>query len=190
MAAKSSLKNMVLCLTIVCAFCAAVLGCVYAVTYEPIQKANLNVLNASIGEVLPEGGTISTEKSLTLDGKDYVYYEQISDGGVSAYAVKSSTAGFGGPLELMVGVLKDGTVYNTSVLSHSETPGLGAKCKTDQNFLSQFRGLSPDKTVRLKKDGGDLDAITASTITSRAFSLAVENAVKAVQALAEESKEE
>ena len=93
-------------------------------------------------------------------------------------AIISSTSGFGGLLTLMVGIAEDGTVHNTTVLSHSETPGLGAKCATDERFLSQFRGFDPAaKTLAVRKDGGDLDAITASTITSRAYALAVSNAV-------------
>jgi len=69
-------------------------------------------------------------------------------------------------------------VYNTSVLSHSETPGLGAKCTTDQKFMSQWKGFNPAvKKLSVTKDGGDVDAITASTITSRAYALAVENAL-------------
>ena len=105
------------------------------------------------------------------------------EGSVNAYAVKSATNGFGGQLLLMVGVLEDGTVYNTSVLSHSETPGLGAKCNQDENFMAQWRGFSPDKKIAVRKDGGDVDAITASTITSRAYALAVSNAVNVVKSL-------
>ena len=86
----------------------------------------------------------------------------------------------------MVGIAEDGTIHNTTVLSHSETPGLGAKCTTDEHFISQFRGFDPAaKTLAVKKDGGDLDAITASTITSRAYALAVSNAVAAFNKLNE-----
>lgn len=183
MAAKSTLKNMVLCLTAVCLFCSAVLGGVYAVTYGPIQKASENNLKASIGLVLPDGGILSDAKTYDADGMSFEYYESISDSAVVAYAVKSTTIGFGGPLSVMVGVLPDGTVYATKVLSHSETPGLGAKCSSDEGFLSQFRGFSPDKKLVVRKDGGDVDAITASTITSRAYTLAVSNAVEVVKSL-------
>ena len=87
--------------------------------------------------------------------------------------------GFGGALSVMVGITEDGKVYNTSVISHSETPGLGAKCQSDEGFLGQFRGLDPASArLAVTKDGGDIDAITASTITSRAYTLAVANAVK------------
>ena len=102
--------------------------------------------------------------------------------------MKSSTIGFGGPLTLMVGVLPDGSVYNTSVLSHSETPGLGAKCATDAKFMDQWKGLGADKVIKVTKDGGDIDAITASTITSRAYSLAVSNAVAFVKSIIKEEE--
>jgi len=102
---------------------------------------------------------------------------------ISAYAVKSSAAGFSGPLILMVGVLPDGTIYNTKVLSHSETPGLGAKCDSDAHFIAQWKEFPANGNITLKKDGGDIDAITASTITSRAYSLAVQNARNLVKSL-------
>lgn len=180
MAAKSNLVNMALVLTGVCLLCSAILGVVYAVTYDPIKEAAKKALELSIGQVLPDGGSLSEVKTATLDGSSYEYYESCAaDGAVAAYAVKSTVVGFGGPFTLMVGVLPDGTVHNTSVLECNETPGLGAKCKTDASFMDQWKGYNG--VFRVKKDGGDIDAITASTITSRAYTLAVENAVKFVK---------
>ncbi|MGM9787553.1 MAG: RnfABCDGE type electron transport complex subunit G [Candidatus Cryptobacteroides sp.] len=181
MAAKSTLRNMLLCLTGVCLVCSAILGSVYVLTEKPIEQANLNILNRSISEVLPEGGVLSEK----LEYDSFEYYTLSEDGVIKAYAVKTSEIGFGGPLSLMVGVLPDGTVYKTSVLSHSETPGLGAKCKTDHKFISQFNGFGQEKKLSVKKDGGDLDAITGSTITSRAYSSAVSQAVELVKRLGE-----
>lgn len=183
MAAKSTLANMVLCLTAVCLFCGAVLGVVYAVTYEPIEAAAQKALEASINEVLPQGGELSEAKTIEVGGQTYEYYEASVNGQPAAYAVKSTSIGFGGPLTVMVGILSDKTVYNTSVLSHSETPGLGAKCQTDEAFMAQWKGFPADKVLKVKKDGGDVDAITASTITSRAYTLAVANAVAVVDAI-------
>jgi len=181
MAAQSNLKNMVLCLFGTCLFCSAVLAGVYALTKEPIDQTNAALLKASVSAVLPEGGEISSSKPLTVGGLESEYYESVKDGEVQAYAVKSTTIGFGGPLVLMVGILPGGTIYNTSVLSHSETPGLGAKCTSDEHFYGQFKGFDAQNgNLSVKKDGGDLDAITASTITSRAYALAVKNAVDAV----------
>ena len=188
MAAPSTLRNMVLCLTGVCLVCAAILGGMYAFTYEPIQKANENILKASIGAVLPEGVEISEPQTHEWEGVSYEYYPAVKDGEAVAYAVKSTTVGFGGPLSLMVGVLKDGTVFNTSVLACTETPGLGAKCQeAGSHFRTQFQGFGPDKSLKVTKDGGDVDAITASTITSRAYALAVSNAVAVVKFLSGEA---
>ena len=184
MAAKSNLTNMVLCLTGVCLVCAAILGGVYALTYEPIRVANENILKASIGEVLPEGVEIGAPETAESEGASFEYYPAVKDGQTVAYAVKSTTIGFGGPLSLMVGVLQDGTVFNTSVLACNETPGLGAKCQeVASHFRTQFQGFGADKTLKVTKDGGDVDAITASTITSRAYALAVSNAVAVVKVL-------
>ena len=190
MAAQSSLKNMALCLTVVCLVCSAILGVVYAVTYDPIQAAAQKELETSIGLVLPEGGVLSPAKKADFAGQNFEYYTSENDGVPAAYAVKSTTIGFGGPLTLMVGVLPDGTVYNTSVLTCNETPGLGAKCTSDATFMNQWKNLSPDKVIKVRKDGGDIDAITASTITSRAYSLAVSNAVEFVKSLAGAINEE
>ena len=184
MAAQSNLKNMALCLTAVCLICAAILGVVYSVTYGPIQDAARKALEESISKVLPEGGELSDAAVASFRGQNYEYYTSTSDAAPVAYAVKSSAIGFGGTLTLMVGVTPDGVVYNTSVLSHSETPGLGAKCTTDEKFMAQWQGFDPSaKILSVKKDGGDVDAITASTITSRAYALAVSNAVEFVKNL-------
>ena len=180
MAAASTLKNMALCLTAVCLVCSAVVGVAYAVTADPIAAAARAKTTASIARVLPEFSAEPEQGSIRVDGTDYTYYKV--DG--AGYAIVSPTSGFGGTLTLMVGIASDGTVHNTAVLSHSETPGLGAKCTTDEHFMSQFRGFDPSaKTLAVKKDGGDLDAITASTITSRAYALAVSNAVNVFKQL-------
>lgn len=175
MAAQSTLKNMALCLTLVCLICSAVLGVAYAVTLEPVKAAQAAKTNKAIAQVLPEFADDNvTEQSVTVEGVEYTYYHPSS-----GYAVISVVNGFGGALSVMVGITEDGKVYNTSVISHSETPGLGAKCQSDEGFLGQFRGFDPASArLAVTKDGGDIDAITASTITSRAYTLAVANAVK------------
>ena len=179
MAAKSTLANMALCLTAVCLLCSVLLGVVYSMTAEPIRQAEKRNLVSSLREVLPEGSEISDKAcSLERDGVKYEYYTARNGEYGEVVAVKSTAGGFGGPLTVLVGIC-DGVVYNTRVLSHSETPGLGAKCEeAGSSFILQFKGLDPSKKkVGLKSDGGDLDAITASTITSRAYTAAVANAL-------------
>ena len=185
MAAKSNLTKMAVVLAATCLICAAILGCVYAVTAAPIAETNANIQKAAIAAVLPEGVEVSEAVPVKVGGEDSEYYIGTKDGAPVAYAVKSTTSGFGGALTLMVGVTADGKVYNTSVLSHTETPGLGAKCTSDPAFTAQWKGFDTGtKILSVKKDGGDVDAITASTITSRAYTLAVKNAYEAVKGLA------
>ena len=185
MAVQSNLKNMAIVLSAVCLVCSALLAGTYAVTAEPIANASVKALQTALSEVLPEGGDISVEPQyIEVDGVRYEYYVQSEGGQSKAWAVKSSTSGFGGELTVLVGVKPGSLVYSTKVLSHSETPGLGAKCQDDQGFLGQFKGFDASSgKLSVSKDGGDIDAITASTITSRAYTLAVANAVKAVSQL-------
>ena len=180
MAAKSNLTNMVLVLGLTCLFCSGVLGGAYVLTKEPIAAAAAEKTNQAIAQVLPH----FTDVEYNADGN----YDKATDGeNLVGYAIETTTVGFGGPLSLIVGVTPDGVVYNTSVLSHAETPGLGAKCTTDAKFVDQWRGFDPSiKKLSVKKDGGDVDAITASTITSRAYTLAVENALKTFSVISSE----
>lgn len=187
MAAQSNLKTMVLSLGVTCLVCSVLLGFVNDKTEPMIEATAQRNLEESIKRVLPDGGSLSSAYGGSVDGVD-AYYVLSSDASVLAYAVRTTTNGFGGALTLMVGVLPDGTVYNTSVLSHSETPGLGAKCTDESShFRTQFKGFKGRLAV--KKDGGDVDAITASTITSRAFTKAVAQAVEQVEKLQKEGSD-
>ena len=187
MALKSNLKTMLLSLTLVCLVCSAALAVVYSVTAEPIAAAQKKAVEESVGAVLPQGLKLSPSKPLEVGGLPSEFYEASSEQGVAAYAVKSAVNGFGGALTLMVGITADGKVYATKVLSHSETPGLGAKCETQESFYGQFRGFDPSAgKLLVTKDGGSINAITAATITSRAYTLAVQNALDAVQNLNKE----
>lgn len=183
MAVQSSFKNMVLCLLAICLVCSALLAGVYAVTKEPIDKAAAAKTNAAIAQVVPEFDGEPVEAVVEANGTEYTYYTVSKAGAVVGYAIKASAVGFGGPLNLMVGVTSEGVIYNTSVLAQSETPGLGAKC-TEASFADQFKGFDPvAKKLAVKKDGGDVDAITASTITSRAYTVAISNALVAYGAI-------
>ena len=183
MAVQSTLKNMVLCLGVICLVSSAVLAGVYALTKEPIEAAAAAKTNNAITQVVPEFDGEPELASIEADGQTYDYYVVRKGGEVAGYAITAAATGFGGPVSVMVGVTADGIVYNTSVLSQSETPGLGAKC-TEPAFADQFRNLDPAQTkLAVTKDGGDIDAITASTITSRAYVNAVNNALAVYKAI-------
>lgn len=183
MAVKSSFKNMVLCLLIICLVSSALLAVVYAVTKAPIDAAAAAKTNNAIAQVVPEFEGTPELSQINVAGTDYTYYKVSKAGKAAGYAVIASASGFGGPVTLMVGLTADGIVYNTTVLSQSETPGLGAKC-TEPAFADQFKNFNPaEKSLKVKKDGGDVDAITASTITSRAYVAAIQCALDVFKAV-------
>jgi len=176
---ESSFINMVITLFLVTAVAALALGGVYTVTKEPIAIAKQKKLEAAIKAVLPEFDTITTKKVADNDGDSLTFYYADKSGENIGVAIKTYTnKGFSGKIELMVGLLNDGSISNTAVLSHKETPGLGDKMdKKKSDFPDQFVGKSPAEfTLKVTKDGGDVDAITAATISSRAFCDAVERA--------------
>ena len=185
MAVKSSFKNMTICLFAICLVCSALLAGVYALTAEPIAAAAAAKNEAAIKEVLPESAAaVEEERTVELDGQSYTYnlaYD--AQGNTVGCAINVSTLGFGGPIAIKVGFDADGLIWNTKVLSQAETPGLGAKC-TEAGFADQFRQFNPaEKSLKVKKDGGDVDAITASTITSRAYAAGLLTAVKVFEAI-------
>lgn len=183
---KSNFINMVAVLSLTCLVCSGILAGAYALTKDPIEKAAERKGVEAIAKVLPEFSSVSQQEA-SLAGVNYHYFKAEGPSGPVGYAVRSTVSGFGGPLTLMVGITCEGLVYNTFVLSHSETPGLGAKCGTDPAFMEQWKGFDPAaKTLAVRKDGGDVDAITASTITSRAYALAVSNALALVRSLGSE----
>ena len=183
MAKESTFINMSVTLFAVCLIASAVLGGVYAVTKAPIEAAQLAKINGAIGGVVPafDNAPSDDKFEVEVNGKKSVVYPAKNGGEIVGYAIEASTStGFGGNITLMVGFTPDGAIVKTSVISHAETPGLGAKItESESHFVTQFEGKNPaDPNFKLsvKKDGGSVDAITASTITSRAFCDAVNTA--------------
>lgn len=171
---------MVITLFLVAAVAALALGGVYTVTKEPIAIAKQKKLEAAIKSVLPDFDEIKEAKFIDPEGKDSLtFYYAFKNGEEVGAAIKTYTMeGFSGKIELMVGLLEDGTINNTAVLAHKETPGLGDKMDAAKSdFPLQFMGKNPnDFKLSVTKDGGSIDAITAATISSRAFCDAVERA--------------
>ena len=181
---ESTLINMLLALFVITAVSGGVLGLVYGMTKDTIAEVDMKKNEAAIKAVLPLEGDITFKadtmtynyEGATLSFPCNLAYDV--NGNFKGAAVKTSEGGFGGKIDMMVGFLADGTIKGTSVLSHSETPGLGA------NMTGKFKDQFVDKNpasykLTVSKDGGDVDAITAATITSRAFSKAVDKAYKA-----------
>ena len=176
---------MTVCLFTICIVCSALLAGVYALTKAPIDAAAKAKNEAAIKEVLPETAvTIEEERTVDFEGASYGYnlaYDEV--GNVVGCAINVAPVGFGGPIAIKVGFDINGVIWNTKVLSQAETPGLGAKC-VEPSFSSQFKGWNPaEKDLAVKKDGGDVDAITASTNTSRAYADGLLLATKVFQAI-------
>ncbi len=157
-------------------------GYVYKITEAPIAAAVEANKTAALGEVLPAFESVQPMQ-LELDGIPVTVHTATSGGQTIGYAVETATRqGFSGEFKLMVGFTADGKVYGVKVLEHKETPGLGDKMSKEGNpLLASFEGRNPgEMTLAVKKDGGDVDALTAATITSRAYVDAVARAFNAV----------
>lgn len=177
---ESNFINMVSTLLIVSAVSAVALGSVYNLTKGPIELAKQKKQEDAIRQVLPVFERIEIKKVKSALEEDSLQFNIAYQADkVVGVAINSFTnKGFGGQIKIMVGFLPDGTINKTSVLEHKETPGLGDKMQQSKSdWPLQFEGKHPAKfDLKVKKDGGDVDAITAATISSRAFIDAVKRA--------------
>jgi len=186
---EKKLLKLVITLVLITAVSAIALSAVFLVTEEPIAEIKTQRSNAAKIAVLPgfdiNTGTFVVKRLMIEDLKDSLTVTlAFVDNELFGAAVATHTMmGFSGRFDIMVGFDREGNILNTEVLSHLETPGLGDKMdKRKGTFPLQFVGKSPERNnLAVKKDGGEIDAITAATITSRAFSDAVNNAWKAYQ---------
>ncbi|MBR3426561.1 MAG: RnfABCDGE type electron transport complex subunit G [Bacteroidales bacterium] len=183
----STLINMLVALLVIAAVSGGVLGLVYGVTKDTIAQVDQKKNEAAIHAVLPLEGEITYKADtmqFTYEGVNTTFPCNLAydaNGNFQGAAVKTNEGGFGGKIDMMVGFLADGTIKGTSVLSHAETPGLGANMTG--KFKDQFVDKNPNEfMLKVTKDGGNVDAITAATITSRAFSKAVDKAYQAFMA--------
>jgi electron transport complex protein RnfG len=184
---ESTLTNMVVVLTGVAVIMGGILALVNHLTEGPISEVNKKKTDDGIKAVMVcDNLTLAKTDTVRQDinGKEYTYIiYQVKDaqGKDLGAAVESTTMGFGGDLKVMVGFDPEGTILGYTLLEHAETPGLGAKADKwfQKGEKGDIVGKSPAEPLTVSKDGGQVDAITASTITSRAFLLAVNNAYNA-----------
>ena len=191
---ESTFTNMVIVLTVVALVAAYALASVFNITKAPIEQAALKKKLDAIAQVAPEfdndpnADMFKMAAFEAVSGLDSIEVYPAKKGGeLVGYAVKSYTMkGFSGYIEIMVGFEKNGTIKGYSVLKHAETPGLGSKMPTwFSNTDKPSRciiGKNPkDTKMQVSKDGGDIDAITAATISSRAFLDAINRAYKTLE---------
>ena len=188
---ESTLKNMVAVLFGITLVASAGVGVVNMITVEPIAQSKQAATTAALTEVLPPFDETTSEE-LTIDEMPITVYTATRGGVVAGYAVQSmSKLGFGGAVRMMVGFDPDGRVVNINVLEQTETPGLGTKmCDEGNPLLGSVKGQRledkqlVDGKLAVRKDGGDVDALTAATISSRAYVDAVNRAWMAYKSVA------
>ena len=178
---ESTFLSMVSTLFMVTLVAAGLLGSVFALTKEPIRLAELKKKNEAIQVVVPgfDNEPSQEVERMFVDGDSLYLYTARKGEEILGTAVETFTnKGFSGQFKLMVGFAPDGSIIDIAVIKHAETPGLGDKMeKSKSDFSVQFMGKHPDSyNLTVTKDRGDVDAITASTITSRAYCDAVTRA--------------
>ena len=169
------------------------LGGVYVLTQEPIAQQTVLKDNAARQQVLP-GADVFEEVDLAVleSVRDQLLtapaqlFAGKSGGKTIGFTVKTTAKGYGGALEMTVGVLADGTVQGVQLGSHTETPGLGAKA-ADEAFRSQYEGKQGPLTLTktAPQNDGQLQAISGATITSRAVTNGVNDAIICAKAALE-----
>lgn len=189
---KSTLMNMTAVLFGITLVASAGVGAVNMITAEPIARAKEAATVEALNRVLPAFDA-TTEEVLTIDELPITVYTATNGGEAVGYAVLSITKnGFGGAIRMMVGFTPDGGVFNVNVLEQAETPGLGTKMADEDNvLLGSIRGKQLDRMqlvdgkLAVRKDGGDVDALSAATISSRAYVDAINRAWMAYKSVAE-----
>ena len=188
---ESTLLNMVLVLTGVAVVMGGILAFVNHLTEGPIAQQKEKTLSDGIKAVMSSDNiqVAQTDTVCQNDNKGkemtfIIYQVKDAQGQELGAAVESTSMGFGGDLKVLVGFAPDGKILGYTLLEHAETPGLGAKADKwfQKGEKGDIIGLTPAQPLTVSKDGGKVDAITASTITSRAFLLAVNNAYNAYKA--------
>lgn len=178
---KSTFLNMALALIVITIVAGFSLGFVNDLTLEPKAKAKLTKKVNALKMVLPvfDNDLVSEMVRIKSEvAKDSIEIYPASQSGkfVGAAVIGASEKGFSGLVKIMVGFKPDGVIQDIVVLEQKETPGLGTKMKEDK-FLGQFRDKNPSSfDLKVTKDGGEVDALTGATISTRAFTEAAQSA--------------
>lgn len=186
---ESTFTNMFLTLLVVTVVSSLAASSAFILTEEPIAEVQRVKQQKAIEKVMPGFDSLQRESMMPTGGNDsLIFFKGFTKKEAIGVAVKTYTnEGYSGLIRLMVGFEPDGTIKNIEVLEQKETPGLGTKMITD--WKNQFMGKNPkDFTLKVKKDGGNVDAITAATISSRAFCDAVERAYTSFETMKDDNK--
>lgn len=179
---ESNFINMVVSTTLVALLAAGILGYVYGITKDPIAATKKQKQEQAIKDVLPEGAVLNAEMIQEIDGCTINPAFDAEGNFVGAAVESNDPLGFGGNVKVMTGFDPEGNIINYSVLEQAETPGLGVKMLEwfKKGNKGDIIGKNPEtNNLTVSKDGGEVDAITAATISSRAFLRAVNAAFAA-----------
>ncbi len=181
---KNTLIAPVTALVTIAVISSFVLGFVHNITLDPIQKAKDNHELNAISQVVNDFDNNPFAEKMIITTKDKKHklamYPARKNGRLNSVAIKSYTnTGFGGRIEIIAGFNVDGAIKNFKVISSNETPGLGSKVD-EIKFKEQLNGFNPRRQIlKVRQDGGDVDAVTAATISSRAVLRAINQAFDA-----------
>lgn len=180
-------------LLIITAIAGLILGWIHQITLEPIEKQNVKTNNEAMNEVLPSAKEFAkiaakevkegekVEKVLPKENSIVEVNKGQNGSEVAGYAIKVETKGYGGKIEMMVGISNEGKLDGIKILNHSETPGLGAKAP-EPAFSDQYKGKAINAPLEVIKGTASKDneiaAITGATITSKAVTKGVNEAVE------------
>ena len=185
---------MLICLVLVCSVAGGLLAFINSQTSEVIAQQIINTTLDGIKAVAPEydNDPYKEQFKVAVDGDSLIVYPATKAGETVGYAVESTSHnGFSGDVRILVGIDTDNNLIDYTVLEQNETPGLGAHVThwfhSEDHASSDVRGKSLTEPLKVTKDNGTVDAITAATITSRAFLDAVNKAMRGVQSIGGES---
>jgi len=184
---ESTLFNMVLTLVVITLISGFLLGYVNQITMGPKEKVQKERKIQALKNVLPSFDNDIMKDVIWIkypnSNDSTEIYKAYKNNEIQAFALTGiSEKGFNGTVKTMIGFNPDGSIINIVVLDQKETPGLGTKMK-DEKFLKQFLNKNPTNfNLKVKKDGGQVDALTGATISSRAFTETIQSSFQLLQA--------
>ncbi|MGD2097939.1 MAG: RnfABCDGE type electron transport complex subunit G [Desulfobacterales bacterium] len=179
--------KMLIVLTILATLSGGLLAAIRENTKDRIENQVLEFVKGPAIRSILEGATNDpiVDRFKIKDGDvERTFFVGVIDGEPRAVTFETSGKGYGGDVGLMVGIdTKDNKLMGVGVTTHGETPGMGAKAKTDPSFAAQFKGLEIKDPVKLTADGGSINAISGASITSRAVCSATNDAIELYEKL-------
>lgn len=177
---KNDIFKLGIVLLVIAGVCGLILGYVNQVTATPIAVQEKKTMDEANKEILPEASTFEEKKDVELDEGILSLTEGKEGSEVKGYTIKVAPKGYGGAIELMIGISTEGKLSGIKVLSHAETPGLGANADTP-GFTEQYKGKLAEELKVVKgtaSNENEIAAITGATITSKAVTSGVNEAIE------------